>query len=404
MSDRARLDIPDDPAVPALQTLLGAESGGLLAAVLAEVGGEVTEARATQVRFVPTRSVTVQYRCDVVWSGEPRKTIETLVATTEEPLPSQLPVVEVEGSRVAVWRYPYDPFLPGLSVASDGEKVGEVLELLGAPTEKVSLRRRAYRPGRRAVIEAMAPEARIFLKVVRPARVAALQERHTKLVQHVPIPHSYGWSDDLGLVAMQSMPGKTLRKRLEGGSRQLPEPTQLVTLLEGVGAASAIDAKVPGPTQRAKDYATLIGAVSPQLTPRLDTLVEKVRAVGSGVSETVHGDFHSSQVLVKGKQVVGLIDVDTVGMGDRPDDLATMIGHVSTLALTSASRRPIERYGRELLAGFDRLTSPHELRLRTAAVVLGFATGPFRVQAKRWREDTERRVALAERWAASAAS
>ena len=395
--------IPFDEAVPALHTLLGPDANELLGAVLGEARARVVTSRATQVRYVPSRSVTVQYRCEVVWP-DMGESIETLVATTEDPIPDHLPVVDVDGSRVAVWRYPHDPFLPGLAVASEEQKVGEVLELLGAPVERVDLRRRAYRPGRRAVIEAMSPQARIFLKVVRPKRVAGLQARHANLVEHVPIPHSYGWSADLGLVAMQSMPGKTLRRRLEGGSRQVPTPGQLVNLLDGIGEASASESGVAGPTARAEDYARLISAVSPDLATRLSSVVDQVSVVRSASSEPVHGDFHSSQVLVKGKQVVGLIDVDTVGMGDRSDDLATMLGHVSTLALTSASKRAIDRYGQDLTAAFDRLTSPRDLRLRTAAVILGFATGPFRVQHKRWPEETERRVALAERWVASAAS
>lgn len=404
MSDRTRPTIPSDDDVPALPMLLGSEAKELLAAVLAEAGGQLVNARATQVRYVPSRSVTVQYRCDVGWPDQTGTSVETLVATTETPMPDHLPVVEVDGSRVAVWRYPHDPFLPGLAVASDSGRVGEVLDLLGAPVARVDLRRRAYRPGRRAVIEAMAPGARIFLKVVRPGRVAGLQARHADLVDHLPIPHSYGWSADLGLVAMQSMPGKTLRKRLEAGSRQLPDPAHLVALLDGIRGAAPTDTRVAGPAVRASDHATLLAAVAPHLATRLEAIVRKVGAAQGGISDPVHGDFHSSQILVRGTDVVGLIDIDTVGMGDRSDDLATLLGHVSTLALTSPSRKAIDRYGQRLMGVFDQLTSPRELRLRTAAVVLGFATGPFRVQHKRWPVETERRVALAERWVETAVS
>lgn len=404
MSDRNRHRIPDDPAVPALSVLLGPDSRDLLAEVLSQAGGRLGSARATQVRYVPSRSVTVQYRCDVQWHPDSATTVETLVATTESPIPDHLPSVEVDGSPIRVWRYPHDPFLPGLAVASDETKVGEVLGLLGAPADGVDLRRRAYRPGRRAVIEVLSPRTRIFLKVVRPKRVGGLQARHAALAQHVPIPHSYGWSGDLGLVAMQSLPGKTLRKRLEGGSRQLPDPAQLLTLLEGIGAAEPAGGEVGGPAARVQDYARLLSAVAPDLTTRLESIVGEVAKVPSGSAESVHGDFHSSQILVKGPEVVGLIDIDTVGVGDRADDLATLLGHVSTLALTSASRKAIERYGQELMAAFDQLTSPRDLRLRTAAVVLGFATGPFRVQHKRWPEETERRVVLAEQWIRTAAA
>lgn len=404
MIDWKTADIPADDGVPALPLLLGPESEELLTAVLGEAGGHLAGARATQVRYVPSGSVTVQYRCDVRWQGQTGSTVETLVATTEKPMPEHLPSVEVDGVSIAVWRYPHDPFLPGLAAASDEGKVGEVLALLGTPVERVDLRRRAYRPGRRAVIEVIAAEARIFLKVVRPERVAGLQSRHADLVDHVPIPHSYGWSADLGLVAMQSMPGKTLRKRLEAGSRKLPDPAHLVALLDGIRGAAPSKTKVAGPVTRARDYATLLAAVTPQLASRLDAIVEEVDVVANQESDPVHGDFHSSQILVRGAEVVGLIDIDTVGIGDRSDDLATLLGHVSTLSLNAPSRKAIERYGKRLIAAFDQLTSPRDLRLRTAAVVLGFATGPFRVQQKRWPEETARRVALAEHWVRTAAS
>jgi len=50
------------------------------------------------------------------------------------------------------------------------------------------------------------------------------------------------------------------------------------------------------------------------------------------------------------------------------------------------------------------VTDPVSLRLRTAAVVLGLATGPFRVQEANWPAVTERRIALSEEWVLSAAA
>jgi hypothetical protein len=118
--------------------------------------------------------------------------------------------------------------------------------------------------------------------------------------------------------------------------------------------------------------------------------------------DPVHGDFHSSQILTNGSEIVGLVDVDTYGAGERIDDLASLLGHLTTLSLTSRARRDIDRYGTELIAAFDGEADPVELRLRTAAVVFGLATGPFRVQLRRWEGETEDRLALAERWVRSA--
>lgn len=178
----------------------------------------------------------------------------------------------------------------------------------------------------------------------------------------------------------------------------MPEPFQIMDLLYMLSEAPEPARQVKSPTRRAATHATLLGKVMPHLQDSLTAIVESVESVDQSHGTVVHGDFHSSQVLTKGSSITGLIDVDTVGMGSRPDDLATMLGHISSLALNSASRKTMDRYGKKLIGAFDRTTDPFDLRLRTAAVVLGFATGPFRVQQKRWVRQTDRRIALAEKW------
>ena len=116
----------------------------------------------------------------------------------------------------------------------------------------------------------------------------------------------------------------------------------------------------------------------------------------------VHGDFHSSQLLARGTSLVGLIDVDTAGVGKRSNDVATLLGHISAVGLSTAARRSIDRYGSNLIREFDPSIDPTALRRKVAAVIIGLATGPFRVNQPRWRAQTERRIALAERWMASA--
>jgi hypothetical protein len=224
--------------------------------------------------------------------------------------------------------------------------------------------------------------------------------KHTTMADSMPVPHSFGWSASRGLVALQAMPGRTLRRALEAGKRRLPTGKELITLLEAI--PPGVGPVVKGPTERAAAHAHLIAAVLPELAERVDVLVAAVAAAAPESEVPVHGDFHASQVLVRDGSVVGLIDVDTAGMGERANDLAVMLAHLATLSLASKARRNIDRYGAALMATFDRLVDPHDLRLRTAASILGFATGPFRVQQAKWAAATERRVALSEQWAASA--
>ena len=101
---------------------------------------------------------------------------------------------------------------------------------------------------------------------------------------------------------------------------------------------------------------------------------------------------------------MGLIDVDTAGRGSRSDDLGMLLAHLAALSLTTPNRRAVERYGSELMDVFDRTVDPRSLRATVAAALLGFATGPFRVQQPTWPAQTEQRIALAEQWATSAAA
>jgi hypothetical protein len=324
-----------------------------------------------------------------------------LVATSGIDVPAGTLIVSSGDTSIAVWRFPRDPFLPGLVEAVDPAAVVELLARLGAPTREVRLRTRAYRATRRAVVEARSEAGTIYMKVLRPNRVEALQARHTALAGRVPIPHSLGWSRHLGIVAMQALGGRTLRQAIEAGERELPSPQALVALLDRFPNLGPEASEVKGAYQRSREHARLIGAVLPDSKGILDEIVPVVAAATlSEPAVAVHGDFHSSQLLVDTGRIVGLVDVDTAGLGQRTNDLANLVGQLATLALVSGQPNAIEAYIAELLNHFDRITDPAVLRLRVAAVVLGLASGPFRVQSPNWPDETLRRLALVQQWIA----
>ncbi|MDP3984005.1 MAG: aminoglycoside phosphotransferase family protein [Acidimicrobiia bacterium] len=390
-----------DPDVGAVGVLLGDGAGAFLAEALEAMGARLRSFTMSQVRYVPAKSVTVQYQAEVLSAkGRPSKT--TFVATAGIRVPEEVPIFAADGIEVAFWEFPNDPFLPGLASATDPSRVSRLLERLGARPQAVQLRTRAYRATRRAVVEASGRSQQIFLKIVRPEAAAALQAAHSLLAAHVPVPHSFGWSEELGIVALQAMLGRTLSKALTARTRRLPGAASLVSLLDRFPEPTVETRNVPGPHEVAPEHARLLRAVAPELTSRIDAIVERLGAVTPEERSAVHGDFHSSQILIDGANVVGLVDVDTAGAGERANDLANVLGHLSTLGLTSPARQDVDRYGASLINDFDHRVDPVGLRLRVAGAVLGLATGPFRVQANRWPIETERRIALAERWIGSA--
>lgn len=392
--------IPPDPAVPALAELLSDAGRGLLGSVAAERGLELTASRIAQVRYDPGHSVTVQFRARMS-DSDGTETDEIWVATSGRPAPDGTPVFAIGGTTVALWRYPDDPHLPGLAPAADPARIAPVLKRLGAePDDDLSVRLRAYRPGRRAVLEVNFPPHRLFVKVVQPTKVAALQSRHELMAEHVPVPQTLGWSRDTGVVVLQAMPGRTLRRQLEHDGRAAPTGGALLHLLDAlpVGPDRRV---VPGPIERLPVHVHLLSTVLPTARDRLIEMEQRIGEAAGGPQAPVHGDFHASQILVDDGAVVGLIDVDTSGSGERADDMAILLGQLAVLAVTGGRRRSVERYGRELLRVFEERTEPTELRRRVAAAIIGFATGPFRVQQSDWPSETIKRLVVAERWLGS---
>ena len=387
----------------ALAVLLSDGAGAFLSSALEPMRVRLRSFRASQVRYVPGKSVIVQYQAEVTSDrGRPLKT--TYVAASGIRVPEEVPVFAADGLEIAFWEFPNDPFLPGLAPATDPDRVRRLLERLGAPSQPVQLHTRAYRATRRAVVEASGRSQRMFLKVVRPETVATLQARHTELAAHVPVPHSFGWSEEMGIVALQAMSGRTLSRAVTARSRHLPNGASLDSLLDRFPEPALGTRVVAGPHEVAEEHARLLRAVLPDLSRRIDGIVGRLEAVGGEARCAVHGDFHSSQILIDKSDVVGLVDVDTAGAGERVNDLANVLGHLSVMGLSSPARSDIDLYGGSLISDFDQRVDPVGLRLRVAGVVLGLATGPFRVQLSKWPAETEARIALAERWIDSAES
>jgi hypothetical protein len=97
--------------------------------------------------------------------------------------------------------------------------------------------------------------------------------------------------------------------------------------------------------------------------------------------------------------VVGLLDVDTAGCGHRIDDWATLLAHLVLLEQVLLDPAVAVRYAREIEDAVLRRWPAEQVRPRVGAVLLGLATGPFRVQQPDWPALTSARLALAEEWA-----
>lgn len=391
-----------DARLPELATLLAAGIPEPLEAVMGAAGVTVAAAEAVQVTHWPGRSVTVRFRTELIGSDVQGE--HQLVAVGGK-VPDGVAAVEDGSRRIGIWRVPHDPFLPGLAAAMDPTAAAGLMAQLGVPSEQCETRLVAYRPGKRAVVHIAATQASsrtrsVFLKLLPPDQIERLHDQHRRIALVLPIPESLGVSPQHGLVALRTLSGITLRQALIKGS-EVPAAEAVLAvpavLPEPYGRVSAAS-----PIERATSVAGMLSFLLPERSRQIAGLLDQIGQETQEANVPVHGDFYESQVMVDGGRVVGILDIDTFGWGRPADDPASLLGHLAVLD-QSMPAAPVRSFASRLTQLCDRTLDPIDLRLRVAAVVLGLATGPFRVQRANWPELTRARLDLAGRWCASAA-
>lgn len=387
-----------DQSLPEVATLLASPTPAPIEAAISGVGGRIDDVELLQVTWWPGTSITVRYRISI--SGGELEGTSTFVCVAGR-IPDGALVVEGDQGSVGVWRVPHDPALPGLAAALDKERAARLLADLGGSPGQVGTRLVAYRPGRRAVVSVSGAEEGLYLKLVRPKHVEPLHRAHQELAAALPVPVSLGFSRDLGLIALQAVPGLTLRAVLEDPNQPIPSPVDIVELTHRLPAPA--DAReAPSTIARLGEIGPLLTAITPELSGQIDDAIGAIGPESSPADTPSHGDYYESQLLVEDGALVGMLDVDSYGWGRVADDGSTMLGHLAVWAGMSRQPERVLGLGSSLIKLWDELVDPAELRRRTAAVVLSLATGPFRVQSATWPEETALRVSLASQWAESA--
>ena len=244
-----------------LELLTGAAAGELLAVAVAGVGGRLVSWRAEQVDC-RAGGTTVAYRTEFIQGSSTRT--EVLCATAGGALPDGVTVIGDDELQVGVWTAEADPLLPGMRTAMNPSAVSTLFESCGLGAGEIKLELLSYRPLRRAVVQATGPLGRLYLKVVPPAKVEALHDRHRLLTgAGVPAPRSLGWSDD-GLLVLEGLPGRSLRSVLRSGG-PLPDPSELLNLLDSLPNELLDAPRRSSWLERTEYYARAVGAVVPEL-------------------------------------------------------------------------------------------------------------------------------------------
>ena len=388
--------MPDD----GMRLLTGRRVEPLLRAAVEHAGGQLVTWSLDHVDAAPELSTTATYMATVRWPHGERSELLGVSARTGELLPSdaRAEIFEDGQRQVAVWLYPNDPDLLGLPTAAFPDRMAEAFNRGGVfarpvTAEQLSLSMIGYRPRRRAVVKVVVsdPHEVFYVKVLREKLFADVRRKHLMLREAgIPAPEIALATDD-HLLVLRELPGHAMAKALfDQGDPCSPE--DLIGLLDAMPPAVSSLERRPPWSDAVGHYSRMVAATLPELGDELSWLTEQIstglRRFPPG-DEPTHGDFHEGQLRVDGGRVVGVLDVDTIGPGRRADDLACLIGHLSTIQRMNPQQ---EAKVRDLLARwvpvFDRRVDPVELRLRAAAVVISLATGPYRGQEPDWRAQT----------------
>lgn len=393
----------DDLSLPAAAYLTGRDASDVVGAAVNGLGGTLWGLEAKAIQYRPGHDLVVQFRAEVTWAGDSTPRRDTLLAgvSADGVMPGTVPVTaEADGTElvVSLWRWPFDPFVPGIEEAVTPGRAETVLgPTVGSRSTREVV---AYRPTERAVVRAVSEDGSraVYLKAVRPAEARALAANHDAMISAgLPVPRVLGLDDAAGLVVMEEIVGTTLRQRIKDRLEPLIDPDELSSIIDGLGRLDATNlSHLPGRISDAVGHAALLERVAPAARPILDEVVphfETARAASLERSGgAVHGDLHEGQLIVDGRgRATGLLDVDSAAVGDPLDDVVTLLGHLTYRAMRSDEFDPrLATLIESVRADGTRRFGSGLVALGTAAVLVGLATGPFRIQSPDWELETLR--------------
>lgn len=259
------------------------------------------------------------------------------VDTSTVPVVAEAGPADAAGKTAArIWQHPSDPHLPALAPVAFEQAAHTLLARLGLAAS-ASPTFIGYRPGRRAVLRVQTDDGDIWLKVVRPSRVAQIVRAHTAAERAgIPVPEIHGWSSE-GLIVMANARG-TPAADVEWAPATLLDRVE--ALREQFGAVRWT-APNRSAARRITWYATRGGDAVARLLPRTRALFERASALVGRQATVVHGDLHYGQIFLDADgAITSVIDIDTLGVADPAEDAAAFLSHaiVSALLTVGANR------------------------------------------------------------------
>ncbi len=391
-----KVTLPEDEGLPGLSSLFDQE--WVWQAFCAELGTPAetpNHIRPRHLRYRPGASALLSY------VAESRR--------GQWVLEDQFAIEMVAGKPERVFRYPDDPYLPGLRQAASALEAHQLVsEHVSISPYQLRVEEVRYRPAARAVFRHIASwrharpgKVTLFARVMSPRRIDRfLAAAEVTQRSGDSIPRLAGCWAEGGVVWLSKIPGRTVRRLIQKGAP--PRPDLILDHLEKLWSSPLKEDHgrslnlsegfrmtqglfdlilVAEPERRLLEQATnLLGPFSESWQP----------------SALAHNDFYDDQLLLTPDGRLDLVDFEEAGAGDPLLDVGNALAHLRWMARFGTSPEAYDAYRRRIRSialerfGWDR----QALDIREAFAMFRLSSNAFRQLRRNWSQRVADGLAL----------
>lgn len=246
------------------------------------------------------------------------------------------------GVWIRLWRFPSDPYLPGLAMVGVKPALSHLLSKIDSRFVTQEIQNVSYRPGKRAVFRVSTNLGVIFAKVTttrNAARIVTLQEL---LAPHINTAELIGIANE-DILFFRELPGVDFLDQPNPDYRDFANQ-----VFEIQNSLSVLKTSIVAKRKVVSNLQWYLQSLESHFTSdfmkELSLLVDSSFQIDSlETSHLIHGDFHLGQFKV-GRSNLGVLDFDNAGMGDIVEDQSTMLASSLFGVIVNKSAEVQSRY------------------------------------------------------------